>query len=307
MKNVLVTAVGGDIGQSVVRCLREIGSDIVLMGADIHDRHGGGLFVDKFFTLPPAENPEYLESLTNIVNSQNIDVTIPINEIELRVLANAAANVELLHCGRNVVNIGLDKLKTMEFLERSGIAIPWTVNADTADPNEIPCFLKPRFGSGSRSIFTVNSVREAKFFSDRYPGCVFQELLEPHESEITCAVYRAKDGRIASIQFERLLTGGLTGWAKVVENKSVKYLLHNIAIALELCGSINIQLRITDKGPMIFEINPRFSSTAYMRHKLGFSDVVWSVKEFFGEAFKLREAKPGLTVVRTHDVAVIEA
>ena len=30
---------------------------------------------------------------------------------------------------------------------------------------------------------------------------------------------------------------------------------------------------------MVFEINPRFSSTVGMRHKVGFSDLIWSIQE----------------------------
>jgi carbamoyl-phosphate synthase large subunit len=30
---------------------------------------------------------------------------------------------------------------------------------------------------------------------------------------------------------------------------------------------------------MVFEINPRFSSTVVFRHKLGFTDLVWSLQE----------------------------
>ena len=53
-----------------------------------------------------------------------------------------------------------------------------------------------------------------------------------------------------------------------------------IAESLDLFGSINIQLRLVEKeGPMVFEINPRFSSTVGMRHMIGFSDLIWSIEE----------------------------
>lgn len=56
-----------------------------------------------------------------------------------------------------------------------------------------------------------------------------------------------------------------------------------IAEGLNLHGSMNVQLRLTDKGPRVFEINPRFSSTVLMRHRLGFSDVIWAIEEAEGK------------------------
>jgi carbamoyl-phosphate synthase large subunit len=50
-----------------------------------------------------------------------------------------------------------------------------------------------------------------------------------------------------------------------------------IAKKLELNGSINIQLRLHEGLPYIFEINPRFSSTVFIRSELGFNDVAWSL------------------------------
>ena len=56
----------------------------------------------------------------------------------------------------------------------------------------------------------------------------------------------------------------------------------SVAAGMNLYGSINIQLRITDKGPRIFEINPRFSSTVLMRHRIGFCDLLWAIDEAQG-------------------------
>jgi len=305
MKRILVTAIGGDIGQSTAQCLREYGDDLFLIGTDIHEKHGGNLFVDDFFIIPSAKDPDYLRAISDIVKNNNIDATIPVNENELKALVNVSHDLNLIHCGRKIVNAGLDKLTTIDFLKTLGIDIPWTINADNNQPYDFPCIIKPRFSSGSRSVFVVNSNAEAKFFSNKYPGSVFQELLEPFDKEITCGLYRTKDGRIGSIQFERLLVGGLTGWARVVKNKQVENILNVIADGWKLKGSINVQLRITEKGPMVFEINPRFSSTAYMRHKLGFTDVIWSLKEFFDEPIELTSADTGTVLVRKQDVVIL--
>ena len=56
---------------------------------------------------------------------------------------------------------------------------------------------------------------------------------------------------------------------------------------------------------MIFEINPRFSSTAYMRYKLGFTDVLWSLKFFFDEPIELTSVKTGSIFVRKQDVVLL--
>ena len=60
MKRILVTAVGGDISQSIAMCLKDI-DDIFIVGTDIHDKHAGKLFVDDFVTVPAATNNNYLD------------------------------------------------------------------------------------------------------------------------------------------------------------------------------------------------------------------------------------------------------
>ncbi|MGI9465337.1 MAG: ATP-grasp domain-containing protein, partial [Aestuariivirgaceae bacterium] len=80
-----------------------------------------------------------------------------------------------------------------------------------------------------------------------------------------------------------------------------------IAEELDLKGSINVQLRRTADGPRIFEINARFSSTALIRHRMGFQDVVWTLQERMGEAVSCFVPVPGTTGVRTSDAAIVPA
>ena len=77
-----------------------------------------------------------------------------------------------------------------------------------------------------------------------------------------------------------------------------------IAQGLDLRGSMNIQLRLTDKGPRVFEINPRFSSTVLMRHRIGYSDVLWALDETEGKSVVFPEIPQDRIMVRVQGAAV---
>ena len=66
-------------------------------------------------------------------------------------------------------------------------------------------------------------------------------------------------------------------------------------------------MKNTLDGPRIFEINPRLSSTALMRHRLGFTDVVWTVQEIRGGTIDDFPLIPvGAIIIRTHDSVILQ-
>ena len=60
MKRILISGIGGDIAQGVATILREARPEIKLLGIDVHDQHGGHLFVDHFLLIPNASSSNYL-------------------------------------------------------------------------------------------------------------------------------------------------------------------------------------------------------------------------------------------------------
>ena len=76
---------------------------------------------------------------------------------------------------------------------------------------------------------------------------------------------------------KRRLDAGRTVVASIENNYEIKSFLMNLIEKINLNGLLNVQLRLTQDGPKIFEINPRVSSTVKMRHLLGFSDLVWAI------------------------------
>ena len=308
-KTILITGIGGDIAQGVATIIRESQPDIALIGVDVHAQHGGHLFVDQFALVPAAGGQGYLEAIKAVVDRYSVDWVIPMSEPELQAslpFEELAPGVKWITAGERVVATGLDKLETNRALAGLGVPVPWCLPVNEGRPVAYPCILKSRCGSGSRAVFTVAGDEEFDYLAKRYPRSVIQELLEPAEREVTCAVYRRRDGAVASLLMLRRLTGGFTGWARVIQDEETTRMCEVIAQGLDLRGSMNIQLRLTDQGPRVFEINPRFSSTVLMRHRLGFSDVLWALDEAEGKSVSFPVIGQDKIMVRVQGASVFE-
>lgn len=306
----LVTAIGGDIAQGVARVLRSSFPDCKIIGSDIRQRHTGQMVVDHVEIAPSAAAPEFLGWLEATIKKYNVDFCIPVSEPELAVIQKDGltqlAGAPLVTCGNRCLWVGLDKLRTSEFLSEIGLPVPW-VKTDRSDITlaHLPCIYKPRSGSGSQSVFKIDTMEDADWYSTRQPCGIFQELLLPDNAEYTCAVFRSAQGETSVLQLHRELQDGATVWAEVVDIPEISRICIDVAEGLELRGSMNIQLRLTNEGPRIFEINPRFSSTSEMRHLMGFKDLVWTILDLQGQSPKTVNPPIGLTGVRMSRVAIL--
>ena len=204
-----------------------------------------------------------------------------------------------------MIKFCLDKYETNQFLDSIGLEVPWTIRSDNGLPSEYPCILKGLKGAGSKLIHIIEDESEAKFFMAKYPNTIFQELLLPDNKEVTCAVFRSSSGLMNILQLLRNLSGGSTSWAKVIFDSEIERICRSVATELELIGSMNIQLRLTDEGPRIFEINPRFSSTVYMRYLIGFNDVLWSIDDSLGIESKFPDIQVNTELVRVFDSKIL--
>ncbi len=287
--NILVTGCGGDIGQSLGKILLKSSYTKNLFGIDISDKNAAQFIFPDFSVGLRFTHCDYIQNLETFVEENAIDIIIPIAEPELRFFSE---NNILDHIGRakmitasaKALEVGFDKYKTAEFLKTQGLPFPKTQLAkEVMTINSFPVILKSKTGSGGKAIHKINTMDEFLFYTRTHiEDYVLQEFITDKNGEFTCGLFRSSKGEIRSQIFRRELHGGYSGFGEVVENEIITALLEKLALKLDLVGSINVQLRIQDNSPKIFEINPRFSSTVLYRHLFGFEDLIWSIEDRLG-------------------------
>lgn len=283
----LISGAGGDIGQSISNILNSFYSDAEVFGSDVHNEFIATGLYQKLELLPPVSSPAYLNCLSEYLIKDNIDVFIPTSEAELRWLAENENALDKLpsHClmsSTKAMKIGFDKFLTAQHLAQNGLPAPWVsvVSDSNLGAPEIPCILKSRAGSGSSSVYYVDDHEKSLYLQKLFPDYIWQQFIPLSSGEFTCGVYRCLDGATRVIAMRRRLSSGVTTFAEVISNPLIEALCTRIADSLDLHGSMNVQLRLVEgQGPMVFEINPRFSSTIGMRHAIGFSDLIWTIQE----------------------------
>jgi carbamoyl-phosphate synthase large subunit len=280
---VLITAIGGDIAQSIAKILKRNIPDIYLIGSDITIENAGKYFVDKIIQVVPAEEAIYLQQMEKIYCDEKLDLIIPVNEKEIMVFLTTFFRYynKVVLPKTKYIKLLFDKLEAYSVLKSLNMDLPWTVRGDST-PVEYPCILKLRKSSGSKSLKVLHNINEYNFLEINKTDYIIQELLEPKEEEYTCGVYRNIVNTYIIIM-KRELKGGLTGFAKVVKDNEISEYCYNMANCLDVYGSINIQLIKTKNGPKLLEINPRFSSTVIFRDYIGFQDLIWCINDNLGE------------------------
>ena len=287
--NILVTGCGGDIGQSIGKILLKSSYTKNLFGIDISEKNAGQFIYPNFIVGLRCTHPDYLKRLEAYIEEHEIDIVIPIAEPELRFFSynnilDTIGRAKMITASSLALKIGFDKFRTAEFLKSQNLPFPQTFLVKDIKTIEIfPVILKSKSGSGSKDIHKINTMDEFLFYTrNDVESYVVQEFISDKSGEFTCGLYRSSKGEIRSQIFKRELRGGYSGYGEVIENEDITNLLQELAVKLDLIGSINIQLRITDSLPKVFEINPRFSSTVLYRHLFGFEGLIWSIEDRLG-------------------------
>lgn len=284
MNTILISGAGGDVGLAAIQIIREYQPDTRIVGVDIDSENAAPFLCDEFIKATPAGSNEYPDFLDAMYSRFSPDVFIPTSDSEIiRLCRDTSARFpNMLLPNFMAVHEFKDKLTTFEYLRNIGLPVPWTVPLEEFNGSDEPVVVKPKMGRGSQRVYKMSGLADLP--KDLVQSdFVVQERLLPADAEVTAAVYRTRQGDIRVLLLRRKLVGGSTSWCEVITNSEAASQISRIAEDLDLWGPLNVQLILTKAGPRIFEINARLSSTLLIRHQMGFTDLVWWLKEGINE------------------------
>jgi carbamoyl-phosphate synthase large subunit len=261
--NVLVSGVGGDVGQGVVRCLNKsnLNLRIFKISSSVDD---SWLYCDKDSFISPTIYENYVSYLIHFINKHKIDIFFPCIDLEIPIISKnkdkiqSETNCKVFVDDYYKIQICNDKYMTSRYLEDFSLPYPETDLVATIDHNKFPVIIKSREGCGSKDIHLINSKEEIVPFLNN-KNYIIQEYLDG--DEYTAGVYLGADNKIKGVcVLKRTLKDGSTYTAERILNLKMEEEIAKIATHVQM-KYLNIQFRLKNGKVCPFELNGRFSGT----------------------------------------------
>ena len=214
-------------------------------------------------TVPRMEDPGYVPALAALCARHGVGAVLPLTDLDIEILARAreAGTLPALVPSAEVAAATYDKFETHRLLGALGLPSPPTVLPDDdLSAIEYPVMVKPRRGSGARSIHLARDEREARFFIDyvEEPAMVQRAMAGP---EISIDCLGDMDGRCLNAIPRTMLEsrGGESIKGAVIHDQEMIALGRLVVEALGVRGPATIQVfRDSDAGLGITDVNTRF-------------------------------------------------
>lgn len=278
---VAVTGAGGGVGQSIIKALQD--SDYEVVALDSHALATGLYAVRRSYVIPRPEDEGFVDRVLAICRDENCRLLFPGLDTELPVLASAAdqfteAGTIPIVSRPDVVALSDDKLATFEALSCHGIGVPATVDLAGRSlvdvPLSFPFVLKRRRGgSRSRDVHVIQDLRDLRSLETRAVDAslfIAQEYIEG--DEFTCGSVNLDGACQGVIVMRRQLRDGDTYKCFTVSDATIEAEVRKAMNAIQPFGACNVQLRVKEGRPYIFEINARCSGTTAARALSGFNE-----------------------------------
>jgi len=241
---------------------------------------------DKSFLVPSVDADNYLTSLLQICQDNEVSIVISLNDHELPILAAAkdrflAIGTTVVISDLSVIELCFDKSLTESFAEKIGIKTPLTftslesaIQAIEANILSFPLFVKPRWGSGSAGIERVESLQELnlawefnnikldrwglRIGTEKESGLLIQQALPGCEYGVDIINDLNGNYQATFVKQKLGMRAGETDKAKTVNLPIFEDIGKKISIALGHIGNLDCDFFVDGNEIYLLEMNPRF-------------------------------------------------
>ena len=212
------------------------------------------------YRVPPISDPEYVPALRSLCDRHGVQAVVPLTDLDLEVLAQARADgLPAFVPDPEIARATFDKYEAHLLLQSLGLPSPSTVL-----PGEqiegFPVMVKPRQGSGARSIHRADDRAAAEFFvSYVQEPTMVQRFMDGPEFSIDCL--SGLDGRCLNAIPRTMIEsrGGESIKGTVIDDAELVDLGRQVVEALRVRGPATVQVfRDRHTGLGITDVNTRF-------------------------------------------------
>jgi carbamoyl-phosphate synthase large subunit len=208
---------------------------------------------------PRIDDPGYIPFLERLVAEHDVRAVVPLTDLDIEALAAAGDRLPAFVPSVDVARATFDKYETHERLLTLGLPSPPTV-LPGVDPPSYPVMVKPRRGSGARSIHPAADRAEMEFFIGYVKEPVMvQRLMGGPEFSID--LLGDLDGRCLNAIPRTMIEsrGGESIKGTVIFDEELIDLGKRVGEALGVRGPCTVQaFRDPEVGLGITDVNTRF-------------------------------------------------
>ena len=247
----------------------------------------------------PIDNG-YFYDMRTIIDAERPDFYIPMLDEEI--LWAHDQNVKILSPTRDFCAACLNKEDLMQYLRDLNISVVKTwVGEGNKYPVEYPCVVKPVTGRGSRGFRVVKNHAEylawVQLEGKHNGGMMRQEYLDGDEYTVSVVVNN-RNQLMAIVPKLVLEKRGITIRAVTEKNGAIHGVCEEIVDKMHPCGTFNVQLKMVDGVPKIFEINPRLSTTSILTTEAGVNEIDLMIKYWDVDGTPYFQFKEGVRMYR---------
>ncbi len=254
---------------------------------------------DEGILVPPMDDPGYLDALLAICRDRQVSIVIPLNNLDVPVIAGNAAAFRALGTipltpSAEMSAMCADKWDCYEWLREHEIATPATYPTLDAARSALargelhfPVFVKPRWGTSSLAVERAGNERELELAcewgkvvlrrtilskmtkSEADDAFVFQQAVEGQECGMD--VVNDLDGHYAATLARRKLAmrDGNTDRAVTVAGSHFEELGQKLGALIRHAGVVDCDLIETPEGLFVIDLNPRLGGGYPFSHMAG--------------------------------------
>jgi carbamoyl-phosphate synthase large subunit len=213
------------------------------------------------YAVPRIDDSGYVPALQELCDRHGVRAVVPLTDLDIEVLAQARAEGQLPSFvpGPDVARATFDKYETHLLLSRHGLPSPPTV-LPGEPPESYPVMVKPRQGSGARSIHRADDEAAVEFFVSYVDEPVMvQRFMDGPEFSID--TLSDLEGRCLNAIPRTMIEsrGGESIKGTVIADQELIALGRSVVEALSVRGPCTVQVfRDRSIGLGITDVNTRF-------------------------------------------------